>query len=320
MSTNKSLLTPPPSRIIQKPPLFPFLSGKRLLIGAIGLSVGLLFLFGMFIDSMEEDAEKRNRFEQEMTPLLALGNNIDHIQELKERVLDESTAWGRTTAEVADFEFRLQIKTDGLPVDVVKQLRHASFELSEATGEPIVACLLVLNSAWREYGGSVDSVQTLENKIFYTWQKTGVSFEEVAYHLPELLAAAKDAGLDINEVLATLIVLLNPRPTQQPALIGGRINPEGLETGVVYRVSEKTSLMPYVNPTEEQVYEALANPQYISPGGLFRVVGHPTAKGNDPWGYADWYRVVVKNAWGQDVTGYISPTALYGQDLERIQE
>ena len=90
------------------------------------------------------------------------------------------------------------------------------------------------------------------------------------------------------------------------------LDPRKLEVGRTYRLSERTPLMPQLDPPDP--LEALKHVKYITGGGTIKIT-EVAREGGTPW-----YRVEAKSANGRRMgNGWVNSTALLRQKLEVVR-
>ncbi len=181
--------------------------GRSVLMGVAGLAglgaaaagLGKVNQTAQAIDAKQLELEKA------IVPLSSLGDNAGDLARLRREVVLLSSALDVTAAQGAQALFDLTSGTGNLSDAVRGDLGQAMKDLSKATGGDLVTAQNLLTSSYQIYGGEVENVTELLNKLMYTQDKARLSFEDLATRLPELASAGDVVGVTLDEVLGTVI-------------------------------------------------------------------------------------------------------------------
>jgi hypothetical protein len=169
--------------------------------GAVG---GIVGVATMFRESLNDMAAHAARFEDELTPLLSLGNNMGNIDAIRASVLGMSGAWGIATADIAAAQYQLQSSTANLSATIRDDLMRESIKLNKLTGTDLRTAVTGLSKTWQNYGNEVGNVARLSGMLAFAADEAVISFEELGNLMPDLLPVAKLYGITLEELIATL--------------------------------------------------------------------------------------------------------------------
>lgn len=181
--------------------------GRNVLLGVAGLAglgtaaAGL----GKVNQTAQAIDAKQLELERAIVPLSSLGDNAGDLARLRREVVTLASALDTTSAAAAQTLFDLQSGTGNLSDAIRGDLGQAMKDLSKATGGDLATAQNLLTSSYQIYGGEVENVTQLMNKLMYTQDKARIGFEDLATRLPELAGAGKVVGVTLDEVLGTVI-------------------------------------------------------------------------------------------------------------------
>lgn len=172
--------------------------------------LGSAVTVGQMVGAAGADIEKAARasiaFEDAMTGLLSLENNLASSGAIKNRVLTLSNVLGMDPKEVASAMFDLQSGTANLAAVQRDDLFRSGVMLNKVTGEGLPTSLKVLTKTYQIYRNELRDVTDAQNKVFYTAEQGYMTFGEMAGFLPEVLSGAKAMGNSVDEAMGALIV------------------------------------------------------------------------------------------------------------------
>lgn len=168
-------------------------------IAAVGTAVSAV------AQGIDDVISKRAQLEQAITPFASLENNAQKLPTIRREVLATSLAVGRTVEEVGRMYADLVGSTGNLSSGEREQLIKETKELSELTGGTMVDAQNLLTKSYQIYAKELVNVNQLQNKLMLTQDEGSIEFSEMALRLPELLQSGKVAGMNIDEVLGTVI-------------------------------------------------------------------------------------------------------------------
>ena len=175
-----------------------------LITGAIGATV----IQGIrnFASSLQDSASEVRKFENELTELLSLGDNIRNIDNIRQSVLGMSNAFGIARSQIADAMFNLQSGTANLSKVIQNELLRSSIELKEVYGGDLSTDMKALVKVFQIYGNTIQDVTSIQQKLAFLAEEGFLTFEEMATLLPDVASAAQAMGTSLDEVVAALVV------------------------------------------------------------------------------------------------------------------
>lgn len=188
--------------------------GNLLRRGAWGMAMGVAGYAGVagvsnILSSIGEGLQnfinKRKELEDAITPIVALEDNVSRMGAIREEVVSTAVALGRSYQEVGQFYSDLVGSTGNLANNERLSLIKETKELAQLTGGSLVTAQNLLTKSYQIYGKELTNVNQLQNKLMFTQDQGSITFEDMGLRLPELLQTGKFAGMDIDEVLGTVI-------------------------------------------------------------------------------------------------------------------
>jgi hypothetical protein len=184
--------------------------GRMIHAGAMGVAgyagvAGVANIFSAIAQGMEAVISKRSELEKAITPIIAVEDNVDRMGSIRQEIVNTSLAVGRSYEEVGRFYADLVGSTDNLSSSERQDLIKETKELAELTGGSLVTAQNLLTKSYQIYGKELVNVNQLQNKLMLTQDLGSIEFDEMALRIPELLQTGKFAGMDIDEVLGTVI-------------------------------------------------------------------------------------------------------------------
>lgn len=156
--------------------------------------------------SIGEQKERISSFEDEMTSLLALGDNTKNITNVKNAVLDLSNASGIASSNVASAFFQIQSGASHLSKTIQNELVEQSVLLSKVTGTDLPLATVAATKAYLIFGDQLGSVAATVSKLNKVADLGFMSFQDIANFMPDVMSAAKATGVSFEELGAGLIV------------------------------------------------------------------------------------------------------------------
>jgi len=158
------------------------------------------------VKGITDTADETERFTQAITPLLALGDNLDNIEKVMKRIDDVSLETGLDADKVADAMFVLESATAGLSKTIQGSLLQDSIELAKVNREELEPSVLAMAKSYNIFKDQVRDTTELQN-ILQTVTEDGINnFGDIARLFPDVGASAKALGIDIKEVAAAIVV------------------------------------------------------------------------------------------------------------------
>lgn len=183
-------------------------SMKSWAAGLVGLGTVTAAISGIGME-ITRIGQGKSSFEDAMTPLLSLGDNIDRVDSLKASVLSLSAASGIGAEKIANLLYTAEGNASGLSKSIQDDLVKSTIILSKTTGTDLDVALKALTKTFRAYGDEVNDVATIMSKLAVVGDKGSATFQEMANFLPDILPATKALGVDMDTVFATIIAGTN---------------------------------------------------------------------------------------------------------------
>lgn len=156
--------------------------------------------------SLQQVGETVAGFENEITPLLSLGDNVQNIDAIRQNVLGLSEAWGITRDQVSRAMFDLQSGTANLDQATREKLLRSAFELHKVYGVELPLALQSTVKTFQIYGDAANDVSAIQRKLAFLGEEGFLTFQDMAQQLPDVASAADAMGASLDEVLASLVV------------------------------------------------------------------------------------------------------------------
>ncbi len=177
-----------------------FKTGLGSLLGGISVAAAIRTVG----EGFEKATANAMAFEDEMTGLLSLGDNLKNIDGMKTAVLQMSNAFGISRREVADAMFNIQSSAGNLSKEIQSDLLRNAMQLSKVTGTALPISVNGLTKSFQIYRDEVSSVAEMQGRLFMTAERGALTFEDLATLFPDVANAAKTMGFRLNEVLGAL--------------------------------------------------------------------------------------------------------------------
>jgi len=179
-------------------------SAKKLnkLFGALGLT-GAMMKLGQ---TMQQSSQMAFEFNDSMTALLALGDNVRNIDATKKAVEDLAVSTGISTGQVANAMFTLQSATSNLSKTMRDDLLKQAIELSKVNSTDLQTSVNAMATVWQIYGNSLEDANDLQNKLQLAAENGKMTFDDLATLLPDVASAADAMGGSLDDVLGALVV------------------------------------------------------------------------------------------------------------------
>ena len=186
------------------------LMGRGLWGAAMGVAgyagvAGVSNVLSSIGEGLQNFINKRKELEDAITPIVALEDNVSRMGAIREEVVSTAVALGRSYQEVGQFYSDLVGSTGNLANGERLSLIKETKELAQLTGGSLVTAQNLLTKSYQIYGKELTNVNQLQNKLMYTQDQGSITFEDMGLRLPELLQTGKFAGMNIDEVLGTVI-------------------------------------------------------------------------------------------------------------------
>ncbi len=170
-------------------------------IGAQGIRMAV----GKVVEGFKAAIQATIQFEDEMTGLLSLGENVNNIDAVKKSVLDMSAGFGIAKREIADAMFNLESGSAGLGKAIQDDILKRTVQLVKVTGTDMPTAMNSLLKSYRIFGDETNTVERIQSKLFKTAELGFLTFTDMAVLMPDLEAAAKTFGFSMDEVGGAVI-------------------------------------------------------------------------------------------------------------------
>ena len=190
-----------------------------------GAYVGIAALRTVVADVSKSFQEARREtlgFEDELTDLLSLGENVGNISKIKDEVLAFSGAWGIARASVIDSMFDIQSGASSLSKEMREGIRKEVLEIAKVTKTDLPSATKLMVKTWNIYGDSLKNANQLQNKLFKTAELGFLNFKEMSENLADVVSPAKALGYSLDDVLAALVTATQKGGKTQKTFTGLR--------------------------------------------------------------------------------------------------
>lgn len=177
------------------------IAGPAALAGAATAAVGGLTFFAKAAQrDLDDTKNKIILFEDELTSLLSLGENLRKRGDIKKSVLEISNAWGRSRADIIDAKFQIQSGASDLSDTIQKDLLETSLFAATVLGGELPDDLRALRKSFQFYRDELKTVTNAQNKLTLIAELGDLQFKDMALGMPKLLSAAKALGVGFDEL------------------------------------------------------------------------------------------------------------------------
>ena len=145
-------------------------------------------------------------FNDQLRPLVAVGDNAGNIEALRKEVLDLSSAFGKSRQEIITAQQQVQTAASNLDREMRENLLKTSLRLSNLYGSQLPAQLNLATRTMQIYGGELGSVSQAQAKLALIADRSAAGMKGLADELPDLLDMARNAELNFNELASAFIV------------------------------------------------------------------------------------------------------------------
>lgn len=172
------------------------------LVGAQGLRSALTATW----EGMKRIRMETIGFDDDLTSLLSLGDNVSNIDAVRASVLNMSAGFGISREKIVPALFDIQSNASSLSKTIQDDLLKQSLLLTKVSGGELNTNLRGLVKTYQIYEDQVESVTDTSNKLFKASELGAMTFDDLATFLPDVANAARVMDVPLNEVLASLIV------------------------------------------------------------------------------------------------------------------
>lgn len=182
---------------------------KRSILGVAGGFLGaqgILMGVGKLREELREANESTKRFEQTITGLLSLGDNVQNFANIKGEVRLLSGAFAETNESIASSMFTIQSASADLSQTIRDDLLKESLKLKQVTGTELPVAVEALVTSYLIYGDQIKDINKIEAIMFKTAADGKLEFSDLAKLLPQVAGAAKPLGISFEEINGALLV------------------------------------------------------------------------------------------------------------------
>ncbi len=176
------------------------------LVGTYLGFTGVRLLIGGLINDMRTLRDETIQFEQDITALLSLGDNINNIEGQRRNVLQLSTAWGTARKQIADTLFTLQSSTANLDDVTRNQLLESTLELTKVYSGDLQENLNAIVKTYQIAADQGESVSSVQEKLALAAEDGSLALADLSRRFPDVASKADAAGESIDAALAAIIV------------------------------------------------------------------------------------------------------------------
>lgn len=197
-----------------------------------GLTVGLTAAAGAvalasaatqrYIADLDGIGAAGKQLENDLTPLLSLGDNARNTAGIRGNVLGYSGAYGMDTSSIASALFMLQSNAANLGPAGQKDIFTAGVSLNRVVGGDLKTDLVAVTKLMENYGQAMGGADKAAAKLLATENDAAITMDELASLLPDVLPAAKMLGLTYDEVAASVITATQVMGRNEKTLTGLR--------------------------------------------------------------------------------------------------
>lgn len=158
------------------------------------------------IEMLKEYAQRHHEFEKDITGLLAEGDNIEHIEKVKEKVLSLAAAYGVTRAQAAEALSATSRGLENAGGGAAEKALRMALDLSKSLGMELPQAVAFTVKAMQGYSDELGDVAKAEDKLFqFARGLSGV--EDPAEFLARVSVFAQHAKVSLDEMSGTLQTL-----------------------------------------------------------------------------------------------------------------
>lgn len=147
-------------------------------------------------------AESQTKFEKAITPLLALGDNLSNIPDIKTKVLGWANAFQMTNDQASNLLFTIQSVTANLSKGQRRGIESSTLLLGEVAGGDPVQNAKLLSTMIQNADASVTSARQAANIAFKAMELGNFTMQQASERFPEILALQSLTGASPVELLA----------------------------------------------------------------------------------------------------------------------
>ena len=181
--------------------------GMAALYGFAGFAgaAGIGSVLSNVASAASELSDKRDAFENVITPLVSLGDNVNRMSEMRAEVLGLAAAMGRSNQEAANFLESVDSLSNAFDPKTLSEIKKESLELTELMGGDMQTNMKLMAKTNIAYGDSFKTINHMQNMLLKTQSDADVPMEEFAYRMPELMSSVEAFGFTFEETAAGII-------------------------------------------------------------------------------------------------------------------
>jgi hypothetical protein len=184
-------------------------------------------------------ADVNVQFENEMRPLLSLGDNLQHGDSVRQNVLTTSTGYGMSRGDVAGGGFFLESAAANFKPETRAQIMQSSLQLSQLTGADLQSSIVGITKMLQTYGKELGTAEMAASKLYMTQARGAITQQELNELMPDVLAASKLMGYSFEDFAGATDTATAALGKNEKTLTGLRNlfiqMPKAMEEGLVHQ-------------------------------------------------------------------------------------
>lgn len=175
-----------------------------------------------YIADLDSVGAAGKQLENDLTPLLSLGDNAKNTAGIRGNVLGMGGAYGLDNNSISSALFMLQSNAANLGPKGQQDIFTAGAGLNRVAGGDLKTDLVAITKLMENYGTSMGNAQMAAAKLLQTENDAAITMDELSSLLPDVLPAAKMLGLTYDEVAASVITATQVMGRNEKTLTGLR--------------------------------------------------------------------------------------------------
>jgi len=173
-------------------------------------------------DAATNFSAKRSDLEKDITPIAALGNNVNKLSGIRAEIVGLGATLGKSNQEVAGFLESVDSISNTMAPQKLKEIKKEAIELSDLSGGDMKENFLMLAKTEIMFGDSFKNANQMQNKMYQVQQDTVSSMSEFSQRMPELMSAGKALGLSVDEIAAAAVSATTIGGSAEKAFTGAK--------------------------------------------------------------------------------------------------
>lgn len=174
-------------------------------------------------------ADKRSEMERAITPVVALGNNVNKMGQIRAEVVGLSASLGRSNEEVGSFLEAVDSISNTMAADRLADIKRETIELTQLAGGDLRENFNMLAKTQIIFGEAFQNANQIQNKMYKVQSDTVSSMSEFSQRMPDLMSAGKALGLTVDEIAAAAVSATTVGGTAEKAFTGARTSLVAME-------------------------------------------------------------------------------------------